>query len=187
MIGSSRSNAMNDKAVVTPMLWVVLIAALSVVGSYAFACATPFAAIGALAARKMDRGTGLTLVMLAWLANQVVGYGLLDYPHTANSFAWGAAIGVAAVAGFFAARSIGATALKNSIATVASLIAAFAVYEIALYAAGFVIGGESGAFTFAIVARIFIINAVAFGAVLALYRVAEARRWSHPKEVAAHA
>lgn len=152
-----------------PMLWVALIAALSVGGSYVYACATPFAAIGALAASKMDRRTGLTLVLLAWVANQLVGYGLLDYPQTANSFAWGGAIGLAAVAGFFAARAVAHVELKRVLSLAASLAIAFIVYEGVLYAASFGLGASEAAFSLEIVWQIFVINAVAFGAVLALY------------------
>ena len=186
MTGFSRSNVMQGKAAVTPMLWVVLIAALSVGGSYIYTCATPFAAIGALAARKMDRGTGLTLVALVWIANQLVGYGLLDYPQTANSIAWGGAIGLAAGAGFFAARTIGNLGWTNAASAAASFVVAFIVYEAALYAAGFVLGGAD-AFSFEIVARVFFINAVAFVAALALYRIAEALRSGHRKETTARA
>lgn len=169
---------------VTPMLWVALIAALSVGGSYVYACAAPFAAVGALAARKMDRATGLTLVLLAWVANQIVGFGLLDYPQTANSFAWGGAIGLGAVAALFAARMVGNLGWGNVAATAASFAAAFIAYEATLYLASFGLGG-SDAFSFDIVTRILIINAVAFAAILALYAVAGLLKGNREKPVAA--
>lgn len=170
----------------TPMLWVALIAALSVGGSYVYACAAPFAAIGALAARKMDLATGLTLVLLAWIANQIVGYGLLGYPQTANSFAWGGAIGLGAVAALFAARMIGNLGWGTVAATIASFAVAFIAYEATLYLASFGLGG-SDAFSFEIVAQILGINAVAFAGILGLYAIAGLLKISREKQVAARA
>jgi hypothetical protein len=89
----------------TPLLalWIALIAALTVGGSVAFACAAPLAAIAALAALTMRRVEGVALVVTAWLANQLVGFGILDYPLDVSTFGWGGAIGAAAVGGFLAA------------------------------------------------------------------------------------
>lgn len=170
----------------SPMLWVTLIAALSVGGSYVYACAAPFAAVGALAARKMDVATGLTLVVLAWLANQIVGYGLLDYPQTANSFAWGGAIGLAAVAALFTARLIGTLGWNSVVATIASFVVAFLAYEATLYVASLWLGGTD-AFSFDIVSRILVINAVAFAGILALYGIGGLVKSVREKQVAARA
>jgi hypothetical protein len=54
----------------TPMLalWIALVAALAVGASLAFACATPLAAIAALASLTMRRVEGVALVVTAWLA-----------------------------------------------------------------------------------------------------------------------
>lgn len=161
-------------------LWIALIAALSVGGSYVFACAAPLAAIGALAAARMDRASGLALVIVAWLANQAVGYGLLNYPQTASSFAWGGAIGLAAVAGFYAARLIPAAGLPRLLALGLAFIAAFAAYELMLYAAGFVLGASDGAFSAEVVGQILAINAVSFAGLLVLHRAATALAWLRP-------
>ncbi|MER9657689.1 hypothetical protein NKJ26_30315 [Mesorhizobium sp. M0152] len=77
-------------------VWVVLVVALSIVFSLALACATPFAAIATVAGANMSRRGALLLTSIAWLANQAVGYVFLGYPTTWDSFAWGAAIGIAA-------------------------------------------------------------------------------------------
>jgi len=168
-------------------LWIALIAGLSVGGSYVYACAAPFAAVAALAAAKMDRATGLALVVVAWLANQIVGYGLLDYPMTANSFAWGGAIGLAAIAGFLAARSLADARPGDWFTLGASLVAAFVFYETVLYAAGFVLETSEAAFSLEVVGRIFAINAVSFVGLLVAHRVASAWRWMRPSATAAHA
>src|SRR4051812_29768671 len=75
--------------------WVVLLAGASVLTSFAFACATPFAALAALAALHLRRADAFGLVALAWLANQAIGYGFLHYPATWDSLAWGVMIGLA--------------------------------------------------------------------------------------------
>ena len=96
--------ATSDKAGTS--LWIALIAALTVVGSYALACVAPLAAVAALAALTLRRTEGLILVVTAWIFNQIVGFLLLSYPHTPDTYAWGAAIGVASVLGYFAATAV---------------------------------------------------------------------------------
>jgi hypothetical protein len=41
-----------------------------------------------LAAFNMPRRDLFALIGLAWLANQIIGYGFLAYPQTWDSFAW---------------------------------------------------------------------------------------------------
>jgi hypothetical protein len=155
-------------------IWTALIAGLSIVGSLVFACATPFAAIGALAASRMDREPGLTLVVAAWLSNQIVGYGILGYPRTVESFAWGAAIGLAAVLAFLGARVATAFAGTRPFGLASAFLAAFAVYELALYLIGTVLFTSDAAFSIAVVARILEINLVSFVGLLGLHWLAVA-------------
>jgi len=173
-------------------LWVTLIAALTVGGSLLLACVAPFAAIAALAAAKMDRWSGLALVVVAWVANQAVGFGLLDYPHTASTVAWGVAIGLATVAGFLSARVVvmagKSPAVTLPVTLPAALLTAFAVYEAALYATGLWLGASDTAFSFDVVRDILAINAVSFAGLLALHRIAVALAWvSSPGQAEAHA
>lgn len=162
----------NDNAAVG--LWIALIAALSIGGSLAFACAAPLAAIGALAGAKMKSAEGVALVAVAWLSNQIVGYGILDYPMTANSFAWGAAIGVASIVAFYGARAVSGGAGASALALASPFLAAFAAYELALYGAGLVLGSSDEAFSVAVVERIFLINLASFAGLLLLHRAAVA-------------
>jgi hypothetical protein len=149
-------------------IWIALIAGLTVVGSFAYACAAPLAAVAALAALKMGRTEGLVLVVVSWLANQLVGFLLLSYPHTADSYAWGAAIGIGAVLGFLAARAATSANLSQPVALVVAFAVAFVVYQIALYLAGVAFGYEGDAFSAAIVGEVLAINLVAYvGFVLA--------------------
>lgn len=187
MTADTRSETLVGSSAMVSTLWIALIAGLSVGGSYAYACAAPLAAVAALAATKMDRGTGLALVIVAWLANQAVGYGLLNYPQTANSFAWGGAIGLAAVAGFLAARTLTGARAPGLFVLGAALLVAFVFYETALYAAGFALGSSEAAFSLEIVGRILAINAVSFIGLLVLHRAAIAVQWLRPSEAVAHA
>lgn len=159
---------------VAAAIWIALIAILSVGGSFAFACAAPFAAIAALAAARMDGRTGLGLVIAAWLTNQIVGYGFLGYPHTFESYAWGAAIGVATMAAFAMARRSRAFAHAMPAVLGISFLVAFVTYELALFGAGIPLGSSEDAFSTAAVARVFEINAVSFVGLVALSAI-----WSY--------
>jgi len=161
-------------------IWIALIAGLAVFGSFAFACAAPFAAIAALAALTMRRAEGLALVVVAWLANQAVGFILLGYAHTADSYAWGAAIGIAAVLGYFAASVIAATTRSALVASVTAFLSAFAAYQAALYAFGLMTSYAGDGFSAAIVTEVLTINAVAFAAFLVVHRAAVALTLAPP-------
>jgi len=142
-------------------VWIALLTVSSVALSLVFACAAPFAAFVALAAVHMRRGDVLALAVATWLANQAVGYGLLHYPLTANSFEWGAAIGVAVVAAAEAAIAARRPFARSMVtATVAAFTASFVVYELVLYSFSFVLG-DAGAFTLAIVGDILKVNVLA--------------------------
>ncbi|HML27393.1 MAG TPA: hypothetical protein PKE16_00870 [Hyphomicrobium sp.] len=155
-------------------IWIALIALLSVGGSFVFACATPLAAIAALAATRMDGRTGLTLVVTAWLTNQIVGYGFLAYPHTLDSYAWGAALGGAAIAAFAAARLASGMIRSWLVLPVLSFFMAFAAYEFALYLAGLPLGSSDDAFSEAVIVQVFEVNALSFMGLVTLSAIANA-------------
>jgi hypothetical protein len=153
-----------------PSLTASLIAGLSILGSFAFACAAPFAAIGAFAAIGMGWPLGLTVVVLAWLSNQVIGFAILGYPMTAESIAWGAAIGIAALLAFAASRVAIALAGRRSSGLIPAVLASFVGYELALYGASAFLSTAGDAFSFATLARIFAINLATFAGILLLHR-----------------
>lgn len=154
-------------------IWAGLLIVGSIVLSTKFSCATPFAALAALAALDMKRSDGLLLVVAVWAANQAVGYGLLGYPIETQSFTWGATIGVAAVAGYFAARgAIAATAPQSFVAAIgAALIAAFVVYQAVLFAATAILPSGETAFSLPVIGEIALVNAIAFTVLLLLHRL----------------
>ena len=144
-----------------PMFGFVLLTVSCALASFAFACATPFAAFAVVAAAMLPLRPALLVVTGAWLVNQSIGFGVLHYPIDGSTIAWGLVIGAAALLATTAASSIlrmlpqGRTLLMLALA----LVAAYAVYELALLAATPLLGGE-GAFTAAIVTRIGLTSAV---------------------------
>jgi hypothetical protein len=127
--------------------------------SFAFACATPFAAFAVMAAEMLPLSSALLVVAAAWVVNQAIGFGVLHYPVDANTIAWGIAIGAAALAG----TAISACVLRlaqrmNTVGALGlALLAAYATYELVLFSATPFLGSE-GAFTPTIIARIGVLN-----------------------------
>ena len=147
-----------------------LLAAAATLFSLAFACAAPFAALAALAARYQAPREALLSIGLAWIANQAIGYGLLDYPHDANSYGWGLAIGIAALAGGYAAVLVNAR-LQSWLALPAGFVAAFAAYQALLWLGGQALADSDGAFSLAILTEVLRANLIGFAVLLAGWQV----------------
>src|SRR6266851_497837 len=154
-------------------VWLAMLVAASAAFSFVFACATPFAAFGAAAALTLSRRNAVRLTVAVWLANQVLGYTVLKYPWTANSFAWGAVLGAAAVLTTVAARGVARRLAGRSdgVLALATLLAAFTVYEGVLFAVAMAWLGGTESFTLPIVGRILSVNVVALIGLYALHRV----------------
>jgi hypothetical protein len=156
------------------LVWFGLLISASVAFSLGLACATPFAAFGAAAALTLSRRDALVLVTSVWFANQLVGFTMLDYPWTANTFAWGVALGVVAVLATLASQwavkcsADAARALRFAV----TFLVAFVVYEAALFALSVGLLGGAEVFTGTIQGRIFVINTAAFIGLIALNRLA---------------
>jgi hypothetical protein len=131
--------------------------------SFAFACATPFAAFAVVAAAALPLSPALLVIAAAWVVNQAIGFGALHYPVDANTVLWGIVIGAAALAGTLAAAVVLRLARQaNGFVVLGStpglaLVAAYAAYELALLAATPFLGGE-GAFTAEIISQIGALN-----------------------------
>jgi hypothetical protein len=157
----------------TLVVCTALLALASASASLVFACATPFAAFAALAATVLPFRQALIAMACSWLVNQAIGFGLLGYPHTASTVAWGFVIGVAAVVALAASTMVwrararfGALALYPFV-----LVASYAAYEVALFAVTPVLGGVE-AFSGEIVGRLAFINAVWMIGLIAVYEIA---------------
>ena len=151
-----------------------LLVGASIVFSLGLACGVPLAAFAAAVALSLSRRDALLLILLVWLANQLVGFILLDYPWTATTFAWGAVLGIVAIlatlAGQWMAKRFADTVRSVRFAT--TFLVAFAVYEAALFAISATLLGGTEIYTLAIQGRIFVINAAAFVGLLVLNHLA---------------
>jgi hypothetical protein len=149
-------------------IWIVFLTAASVAFSLVFACATPFAALATMAALNVKRRDAYVLMIAVWLANQLVGYGVLNYPRTLDSFAWGAAIGIAALLATAAAVAIGSRMTGPAVRVAAGFLAAFAVYQGVLYLASLVLGGTDTGFTLHVIWYVAEVNLFALAGLVVL-------------------
>jgi hypothetical protein len=142
--------------------WIGLLGGASIGFSLVFACATPFVALVTLAALTMSRRDAFIVTGAVWLANQAVGYGILDYPRTFDSYAWGVAIGLAVLLALVTARAVSEQFGRRGpiVATAIAFLSAFAVHELALYAASFWLSSSDTAFSGPIVGYILQVNAL---------------------------
>jgi hypothetical protein len=145
----------------TPLFCFALLTIACALASFAFACATPFAAFAVVAAAMLPLPSVLLMIVAAWLVNQGIGFGFLHYPVDATTIIWGFVIGAAALAATVAS-ALTLRAMPRSGAPAAfgaALIAAYVAYEVVLFAATPFLGG-AGDFTVAIVGRLGGLNAV---------------------------
>jgi hypothetical protein len=158
---------------------VALLAACSVALTLGFACALPLAAFATISALVFQPRAAAGAVLAVWLMNQIVGFSLLHYPTDPSTIAWGFALGVIALLSLCAAFLV-LSRVGGLVGILASFLAAFVVYEGAIYIVCVASGTPLGAFTAPVVTRIFLINAASFGGLLAarelLARTALGRR-----------
>jgi hypothetical protein len=150
-------------------LWIGVLVMASILFSWAFACAAPFAAFAAAAALTMSRRDALALMVAMWMANQAVGFVLLHYPADTTTLAWGVVLGVAAIAAVLVAQLCAARLadLPGLARAGATLVVAFLAYEVLLVAVTPVLGGIES-FAPAVVAQVFALNIFAFVGLFAL-------------------
>jgi hypothetical protein len=166
-------------------LWFALLCAASVALKLGFTCVAPLAALGAVAALTINRRAALLAAGSVWLANQIAGFAILNYPMHSGALMWAAALGVATLsaceAAGFAARHVSGLHVSGLAAFGAAFLAAFAVYQ------GCVVGTSLAAqtsleyFTVEFVARNFAINVATFAILLAANHLAiPVKRASRP-------
>jgi hypothetical protein len=151
-------------------VWFGSLILISAVITTVFTCVTPFAAFAVIAAVTVSRRDAVMLAVALWLTNQAVGFGLLHYPWTASTLAWGVALGVAAVIGTLAAlwtfARLGAQPVLAQ--SVAGFVASFVLYQLTLYAVAASWLGGVEMFAPGIVGQVLAINAVTLGGLFAL-------------------
>ena len=140
---------------------------------------TPFAAFAVVAATTLSRRDAVILTVALWLTNQAVGFGVLNYPWTAQTFAWGVVIGAAAVIGTLAAhwtvRRLGS--FRAPALTAGAFVAAFALYQLTLYAAAMSVLGGTEAFSAHIIGQVLLVNAVTLLGLVGLYQLVAGARF----------
>ncbi|ASK87583.1 hypothetical protein [Sphingorhabdus sp. SMR4y] len=123
-------------------IWAGVLATSSVLGSLALACIFPFAAIATLLAASLPFRKAAAWMGAVWFANQLVGYLLLGYPQTANSFGHGLAMGATALAALFVAKTVLDIRSDRSLLSLGlAFAAAFATYQALLLVAATFLGG----------------------------------------------
>jgi len=142
-----------------PLFCFTLLTIACALASFAFACATPFAAFAVVAAAMLPLRPALLTVTAAWLVNQTIGFGMLHYPVDASTILWGFVIGGAALTSTLTSvlvlRALRRT--ESPVALAFALLGAYAAYELVLFAATPFLGGE-GDFTVAIVGRLGVLS-----------------------------
>ena len=157
-------------------MWLGVLIATTAVLTLVYTCVTPFAAFAVIAATTLSWRAALSCTVLVWLANQAMGFGMLNYPPTGKTAAWGVVIGGATVIGTLAAQwsQRRLRAFGGPIRTLGSFAAAFALYELTLYAAALSFLGGTGAFSARIVAQVLVINAATLVGLYGLHQLVEA-------------
>lgn len=155
-----QSTTVNEDRWVKP-LWLAVVIVASATLTTLFTCITAFAAFAVIAVGSLSCARAVLLTLAVWLANQAVGYGVLNYPWNIKSVAWGVAIGLAAVVGTLAAHRAmtGLRAFTSPVRILAAFVAAFALYQLVLYAAAVSVLGGTGTFTPRIVGQVLLVNA----------------------------
>jgi hypothetical protein len=138
-----------------------LLTAACVLASFAFACATPFAAFAVVAAGMLTLRPALLVVTGAWLVNQGIGFCLLHYPVDTNTILWGFVIGLAAAAATLLSTIVLRVLRRGGtpVALAVALLGAYGAYELVLFAATSFLGG-AGNFAAVIVARLGLLSAL---------------------------
>jgi hypothetical protein len=161
-------------------IWLLVLTLAAIGTTFALSCVTPFAALAVALAGTVGLRASLRVMIVIWLANQVIGFGFFHFPHTANAYLWGVAIGAAAVVTTIVASvvmkygSFWATPFRIGL----TLLLGFVAYEMTLLAAAVFLGGFE-TFRPAIVAQLALINAVSLVGMVVLNEVLAAlcRPW----------
>lgn len=149
----------------TRAAWLAAFVLATLLFSVGLTCAVPLVAFAAICALRQDRGQALLFVGLLWLATELIGFTLLQFPTGWVGFGWAALVGAAILAATWAAGSV-ARRIRGTGGVVATFAAAFGVYESVLWAVSRLVGAAAHAFTPGILAQVIVLNAVTFSALL---------------------
>lgn len=151
-------------------LWALSLALFSALLTFKFACATPFAALAAIAALSLPRRVALSAIVGAWALNQFIGYGALDYPLENQSVLWGAMMGAATLLALLVAQRTAAAVAAPQPRAGAVLLASMTSYQLGLFALANLLADMVGGFSRAVVLEVSITNVLSFALMYATYR-----------------
>jgi hypothetical protein len=152
------------------MIWTAILGLVAVIGSYGLACVFPFAAVAALAAVTLDTRRGALLVGTTFLANQIVGFTLMNYPLDTQAFAWSGFIAAGALGAFAAARLVQRGATLLSVRTLFSLAASILAYQVVMFTGALALDGFASS-TPEIVAAVALSDIYWFAGLAALHMI----------------
>jgi len=157
------------------LTWMMILTMAVIGATFTLSCVTPFAALAVALAGTVGLRASLRIVTVVWLANQIVGFVFFHFPHTANTFVWGIAIGGAALVTTIVASVVMkyTSGWATYLRLVITLVVAFGVYEMALLATAVLLGGLES-FRPAIVGQLALINVISLGGMVALNEIVAA-------------
>jgi hypothetical protein len=156
-----------------PALWIALLVASAALLSGALVCATPFAAFAALAAITLPRRAAALTAACAWLANQLVGFAILNFPIGFESMMWSAILLASMIATSVAVQSVcgGLARFGTAGSMVAGFLASQLVFRGLMIVAASILGGIEG-FTIENLAYLSAVDLATFVGLLAIAEVA---------------
>ena len=168
-----------------PLFCFLLLTAACALASFAFACATPFAAFAVVAAATLPLQSAILVTLAAWLVNQGIGFGLLHYPVDASTVSWGLVMGSAALAATVTSMAVLRSTQRTSIAVAlsAALIGAYATFEFVIFAATPFLGGAED-FSTAIVGHLGLLSVLWLIGLVAVCQVVRLFNPGRPRHVA---
>jgi hypothetical protein len=153
--------------------WWIIMGAVIMVMTLGVHCATPFAALAAVAAVNLSRRDAVLLMGASWLTNQAVGFTMLHYPHNWDCYRGGLELGIAAFAclcaAAFACQWLRTS--QSSLALTAIFAVSFVVYEGFLYSVSWT---TYAAFSWPTLRYVLILNALAFAVLLVAQKTVSA-------------
>ena len=157
---------MTKKTAPYALIWTAVLGASAIFGSYFLACVFPFAAIATISALTLDVRRGAALVAATWFANQVVGFTLMHYPQTVDTYALGLSLGLGALAAYGVARAV-LRGNTSPLRIAAALSGSFVAYQLVIYSGALGFGGVEN-FSPAIIKDVALNDAIWFVGLAAL-------------------
>ena len=126
-------------------IWAAILTLAVILGSLVLSCVAPLSALAVALAATLGLRASLSVMSLVWLVNQAIGFILFHFPPTANTIGRGLASGVAALLIVLVSRAVmrGTSHWSGWLRLCVALVAAIALYEVALFSAALILGGLS--------------------------------------------